>query len=176
MHFKQFFFITFCDENNFFTTIFKNVTGFFYRSYLKKKTLLVHAYTWKVSSEWNKLTLNKLYILVIMTSPFYSRTLLYNTPPSPSLPIQVVNAISIFRNDKIVYLQSKGCMPTASWPPQSFSYLLSCDCFYCQSIQLILYIRAWEQIRGGRQFDMFMSENICTMVDLFDKAVAEGVR
>ena len=27
----------------------------------------------------------------------------------------------------------------------------------------------------GRQFSMFMSESICTMVDLFDKAVAEGV-
>ena len=57
-----------------------------------------------------------------MTSPFYSHTLLYNTPPSPSLPIQVVNAISIFGNDKIVYLQSKRCMPTANWPLQSFSY------------------------------------------------------
>ena len=51
-------------------------------------------------NETSKLTLNKLYILVIMTSLFYSRTLLYNTPPSPSLPIQVVNAISIFGNDK----------------------------------------------------------------------------
>ena len=29
-------------------------------------------------------------------------------------------------------------------------------------------------IRGGRQLNMFMSETICTMVDLFDKAVAEG--
>ena len=28
--------------------------------------------------------------------------------------------------------------------------------------------------RGGRQFSMFMSENICILVDLFDKAVAEG--
>ena len=28
--------------------------------------------------------------------------------------------------------------------------------------------------RGGRQFSMFMSENICTLVDLFDKTVAEG--
>ena len=57
-----------------------------------------------------------------MTSPFYSRTLLYSTLPSSSLPIQVVNAISIFGNGKIVYLQSKGCMPTANWPLQSFSY------------------------------------------------------
>ena len=51
-----------------------------------------------------------------MTNPFYSCTLLYNTPLSPSLPIQIVNAISIFGNDKIVYLQSKGCVPTANWP------------------------------------------------------------
>ena len=29
--------------------------------------------------------------------------------------------------------------------------------------------------RGGRQFSMFMSEKICTMVDLFDKAVTEGM-
>ena len=57
-----------------------------------------------------------------MTSPFYSRTLLYSTPPSSSLPIQVVNVISIFGNDKIVYLLSKGCMLTANWPLQSFSY------------------------------------------------------
>ena len=28
----------------------------------------------------------------------------------------------------------------------------------------------------GRQFSMFMSENICALVDLFDKAVAEGER
>ena len=59
-----------------------------------------------------------------MTNPFYSLTLLFNTPPTPHspLPIQVVNVISIFGNDKIVYLQSKGCMPTANWPLQSFSY------------------------------------------------------
>ena len=31
-------------------------------------------------------------------------------------------------------------------------------------------------IRGGRQFSMFIGENICTMIDLFEKAVAEGVR
>ena len=28
-------------------------------------------------------------------------------------------------------------------------------------------------LRGGRQFTMFKSENICTTVDLFDKAAAE---
>ena len=57
-----------------------------------------------------------------MTSLFYSRTLLYSTPPSSSLPIQVVNVISIFGNDKIIYLQSRGCMLTANWPLESFSY------------------------------------------------------
>ena len=55
-----------------------------------------------------------------MTVPFYSHTLLYSTPLF--LPIQVIDAISIFENDKIVYLQSKGCMPTANWPLKSFSY------------------------------------------------------
>ena len=28
----------------------------------------------------------------------------------------------------------------------------------------------------GRQFNMFISENICTMGNLFDKAVAEDIR
>ena len=28
--------------------------------------------------------------------------------------------------------------------------------------------------RGGRQFSMFMSQNICALVDLFDKAVVGG--
>ena len=31
------------------------------------------------------------------------------------------------------------------------------------------------QKEEGMQFSMFMSENICTMVDLFDKTVAERV-
>ena len=56
-----------------------------------------------------------------MTSPFYSRTLLFNTPPLPT-PHTGSHVISIFGNDKILYLQSKGCMPTANWPLQSFSY------------------------------------------------------
>ena len=46
-----------------------------------------------------------------MTSPFSSRTLLFSIPP----PHTVVNAISIFENDKIVYLHSKGCMPTGHY-------------------------------------------------------------
>ena len=28
--------------------------------------------------------------------------------------------------------------------------------------------------RGDKQFSMFMSENICTLADLFDKAAAGG--
>ena len=43
--FQTIFFITFCNENNFFTTIFKKRYRLFYRSCLKNKTLLVHAYT-----------------------------------------------------------------------------------------------------------------------------------
>ena len=45
--FQTIFFITgtFCDGKNFFTTILKNVTGFFIDLIWKKKTLLVHAYT-----------------------------------------------------------------------------------------------------------------------------------
>ena len=37
MCFKQFFFITFCNENNFLQTFLKTLQAF-YRSYLKKKT------------------------------------------------------------------------------------------------------------------------------------------
>ena len=35
-------------------------------------------------------------------------------------------------------------------------------------------LRTHNAKRGGRQFSMFMSENICALVDLFDKAVAGG--
>ena len=42
-------------------------------------------------------------------------------------------------------------------------------------------MRAWDHTEQGtmlkeegKQFSVFMSENICTLVDLFDKAVAEG--
>ena len=35
--FQTIFFITFCNENNIFTTIFKKMLQAFYRSYLKKK-------------------------------------------------------------------------------------------------------------------------------------------
>ena len=36
--------------------------------------------------------------------------------------------------------------------------------------------RTYNAKRGSRQFSVFMSENICALVDLFDKAVAEGAR
>ena len=46
---RQFFFKSNAFQTIFFHYIlepfFKTLTGFFYRSYLKKKTLLVHAYT-----------------------------------------------------------------------------------------------------------------------------------
>ena len=34
--------------------------------------------------------------------------------------------------------------------------------------------RAWEHIMVKEEVSMFMSENICALVDLFDKAFAEG--
>ena len=43
--FQTIFFITFCNEDNFLMTIFKKRYRLFHRSYLEKKTLLVHAYT-----------------------------------------------------------------------------------------------------------------------------------
>ena len=64
----------------------------------------------------------------------------------------------------------------ANWPLQSFSYFYLVILFtagqYSESRTMCL----GTNIREGRQFNMFMSENICTMVDLFNKAVAEGVR
>ena len=55
-----------------------------------------------------------------MTSPFYSRTLLFtlplSPPPLPSLPpFTGSQCAQYFGNDK-VYLQSKGQMLTANWP------------------------------------------------------------
>ena len=108
-----------------------------------------------------------------MTSPFYSPPS-FSTPPLSSLPIQVVNAVSIFRNDKIVFLQSKGCMLTANWPLQSFSYFYLVLVLLWVNIVNLVHMCLRTNKRGGRQFNMFMSENICTMVDLFDRAIAGG--
>ena len=46
-------------------------------------------------------------------------------PPPPPLHLPVANAISMFGNDKKVYLQSKWQTPTANWPLQSFIYFYS---------------------------------------------------
>ena len=67
-------------------------------------------------------------------------------------------------------------MPTASRPLQSFSYFYLVIVLLLVNIVNLVHMCLETNIRGGRQFNMFMSENICTMVDLFNKAVAEGVR
>ena len=67
-------------------------------------------------------------------------------------------------------------MPTANWPLQSFSYFYLVIVFTAVNIVNLVHMCLRTNIRGGRQFSMFMSESICTMVDLFNKAVAEGVR
>ena len=57
--------------------------------------------------------------------------------------------------------------------PIQFQLFLSCDCFHRMSIYT--YLRTHMMLKkGGRQFSMFMSGNIGTLVVLFDKAVAEG--
>ena len=66
-------------------------------------------------------------------------------------------------------------MPTANCPLQSFSLILVIVLVLVNIVNLV-HMCFGTNIRGGRQFSMFMSENICTVVDLFDKAVAEGVR
>ena len=53
-----------------------------------------------------------------------------------------------------------------------FQLLLSCACLLPVNIVNLVHMCLRTNIRGGRQFNMFMSENICTMVDLFDKAFA----
>ena len=53
-----------------------------------------------------------------------------------------------------------------------FQLLLSVLVLLPVNIVNLVHMCLRTNIRGGRQFNMFMSENICTMVDLFDKAVA----
>ena len=65
-------------------------------------------------------------------------------------------------------------MPTANWPLQSFSYSYLVLVLLPVNIVNLVDMCLRTNIRGDRQFNMFMSENICTMVDLFDKAVAGG--
>ena len=60
-------------------------------------------------------------------------------------------------------------------PTGQFQLFLSCD----PPVNIINLVhtclRTHNAKRGGKQFSMFMSENICALVDLFDKAVAEGM-
>ena len=61
-------------------------------------------------------------------------------------------------------------------PTTKFQQLLSCIFLMLVNIVNLVHMCLRTNIRGGRQLSMFMSENICTMVDLFDKAVAEVAR
>ena len=65
-------------------------------------------------------------------------------------------------------------MPTANWPLQRFSNFYYVPVLLQVNIVNLVHMCLRTNIRGGRQFSMFMSENICTMVDLFDKAVTGG--
>ena len=67
-------------------------------------------------------------------------------------------------------------MLTADWPLQSFSYFYLVLVLLLLRIVNLIHMCLRTNIRGGRQFNMFMSKNICTMVDLFNKAVAGGVK
>ena len=67
-------------------------------------------------------------------------------------------------------------MPTANWPLQSFSYFYLVVVLLLVNIVNLVHMCLRRNIRGGRQFSMFMNKNICTMFDIFDKAVAEGAR
>ena len=67
-------------------------------------------------------------------------------------------------------------MSTANWPLQSFSYFILWLFLLPVIIVNLIHMCLRTNIRGGRQFNMFLSEIICTMVDLFNKTVEEGVR
>ena len=84
-----------------------------------------------------------------MTSQFYSRTLFH--------PLPVVNAVSIFRNDK-KYI----CSPRCECPVPSGQFQLFLSCGFVIIKKLLV--------------NMVNRENICTMVDVFDKAIAAEAR
>ena len=112
-------------------------------------------------------------ISVITTSPFYSGIHLF-THPLPSPYRQSMR--SAFSEMIKVYLQTKGWVPTANWPISAIFILL----LFLPSVDIINLVhtclKTHNAKRGGRQFSMFMNGNICALVDLFDKAVAEEVR
>ena len=119
-----------------------------------------------------------------MTSPFYSRTLLFTPPsPSPSPPRTGSQCVSIFRNDCMF---ENDCISIfANQGGNADCQLASSNYFYLVIVftagqynlsRTHVLENKYDAKRGGRQFSMFMSENICirTLVDFFDKAVAEG--
>ena len=57
---------------------------------------------------------------------------------------------------------------------ESLSYFYLVLVLLRVNIVILVHMCLRTNIRGRRQFSMFMSENICTMVDLCDKAVAGG--
>ena len=63
-------------------------------------------------------------------------------------------------------------MPTANWPLSATFILL----LFLPPVNIINLIhrclRTHNAKRGARQFSMFMSQNICALVALFDKAIA----
>ena len=84
--------------------------------------------------------------------------------------------VSIFGNDKSISAVEGGWrLPTANWPLSAiFKNLIVPPVNIINLVHTCL--RTHDAKRGGRQFSGFMSENICALVNLFDKAVAEGMR
>ena len=62
-------------------------------------------------------------------------------------------------------------MLTANWPLQVFSYFYLVIVFTAGQYSLSRTVCFRTNIRGGSQFNMFMSEN---MVDLFDRGGGGG--
>ena len=114
-----------------------------------------------------RILINIMYIIsVITTSPFYSRTRLFTHTLPPHTGSQSM-LVSIFGNDKSIFaVEEVG----AACQLATFSY------FYLIVFTPGQYIinLASEHIMLKEEVSMFMSENICALVDLFDKAVAEG--
>ena len=104
------------------------------------------------SKKWWKSTsilINIMYIISVITpSPFYYRTHLFTHPSLPrSLPIQAVNAISIF-----VFLQGKGWMPTAECQMATAIFILWLVLPPVSIINLVhTCLRTHHAKRGGRQ-------------------------
>ena len=110
-------------------------------------------------------------ISVITTSPLYFGTHLFthSLPPSPYRQSMLVG------NDKSMFaVEGVG----GDCQLATFSYFYLVIVFPPANMINLVHtcLRTHNAKRGGRQFSMFMSGNICALVDLFDKAVAEGAR